>query len=62
MSATLWGNWGRCGLARLARGVGGREWSCASRGRPGVFWTTWRARESWPGPGRGHRLFEWARL
>lgn len=30
----LWGNWGRCGLVRLARGVGGREWSSAPGGRP----------------------------
>ena len=36
----LWGNWGRCGLVRLARGVGGREWSCASGGRPGASWST----------------------
>jgi hypothetical protein len=36
----LWGNWGRCGLVRLARGGGGREWSCASGGRPAAFWST----------------------
>src|ERR1700722_16932329 len=36
----LWGKWGRCGLVRLARGGGGREWSCASGGRPGAFWST----------------------
>jgi len=33
----LWGNWGRCGLVRLARGGGGREWSRAPGGRPGKF-------------------------
>ena len=33
----LSGNWGRCGLVRLARGGGGREWLCASGGRPGAF-------------------------
>jgi hypothetical protein len=36
----LWGNWGRCGLVRLARGGGGHEWSCASGARPGAFWST----------------------
>jgi len=36
----LWGSWGRCGLVRLARDGGGREWSCASGGRPEAFWST----------------------
>ena len=36
----LWGNWDRCGPVRHARGGGGREWSCASGGRPGAFWST----------------------
>ena len=33
----LWGNWGRGGLVRLARGGGGREGSSAPGGRPGAF-------------------------
>jgi hypothetical protein len=33
----LWGNWGRCGPVRHTRGGGGREWSSAPGGRPGVI-------------------------